>query len=175
MAFANPEHILDTLKLSYGETVADLGCGAGYFTTAAADRVGDTGKVYAIDIQDELLTKARSLDAEKREHIEFIHGDLERPGGSHLSQSQVDTALLVNVLFQAEHADTVVSEAARILRPGGRLLIIDWTDSFGGMGPQQEHVVSSEHAEEYAKAAGLTCEPFSASGDHHWGLLCTKH
>lgn len=174
MAFANPVVILDAFGLSEGERVADLGCGAGYFTVAASDRVGETGAVYAIDVQAELLTKARSLDQTKRENIHFITADLEVPGSTHLGTGVVDTALLINVLFQLSDIALALAEAVRITRPGGRLLVIDWTDSFGGLGPPEEHIVSEAEARSAAEAAGCACEPFMHAGDHHWGLLCTR-
>ncbi|NBD74161.1 methyltransferase domain-containing protein [Patescibacteria group bacterium] len=174
MAFANPVVIVDALGLSEGERVADLGCGAGYFTVAASDRVGETGAVYAVDIQSELVTKARSLDPTKRENIHFITADLEVPGSTHLGAGVVDTTLLINVLFQLSDITPALTEAVRITRPGGRLLIIDWTDSFGGLGPPEEYVVSAEAARGAAEAAGCTCEPFTQAGDHHWGLLCSR-
>jgi ubiquinone/menaquinone biosynthesis C-methylase UbiE len=174
MAFANPSQIVEHLYIEPGMVVADLGAGAGFYTVLLADKVGDEGKVYAIDIQADLLTKAKSLDNVTRTNIEFLHGDLEEEKGTHLAADTIDLAVMVNVLFQLEDRAAGLAEAFRILHRGGQLFLSDWTDSFGGLGPQEEYVVDAQQGRELAESVGFAFEKELSVGDHHWGAIFIK-
>ncbi len=176
MAFADPVRSIEQFGLSEGMEVADFGAGAGYVAIEVAERVGREGKVYVIDIQRELLTKATHIAKEHHlESLVFIHGDLEAPNGSTLPNASVDAVIVSNLLFQVEDKNVVLAEARRILRPGGRALIVDWRESFGGMGPQPELVVSENDARELVQTAQLTYESSIDVGTYHYGLICKKN
>lgn len=175
MAFAHPERIVEQLVLSPGMHIADFGAGAGYLAVAAAEAVGEEGKVYVIDIQQELLTKATHYA--KEHHLKslfFIHADLEAPNGSTLADACVDVVLAVNLLFQVEEPSTVLTEAFRILRKGARLLIVDWKGSFGDLGPRPENLLSEDTARELAEAAGFSYQSELDAGTYHYGLVFKK-
>lgn len=109
--------------------------------------MGEDGRVYVIDVQQNLLTKATHIAQEHHlSTLTFIHADLEAERGSTLEDASVDAVLISNLLFQAQHKAAILSEAYRILRPSGMLLIVDWRESFGGMGPQPEHVLPEDDA-----------------------------
>jgi ArsR family transcriptional regulator len=100
--------------------VADLGCGEGYLTIEAA-RWGR--RVIAVDRSKEVLKRARSLAARRKlDNITWKLGDLERLP---IADASVDVALLSQALHHAEHPAGALAEASRILRPGGRVLILD--------------------------------------------------
>ncbi len=175
MAFSSPIDILSRFGLHEGHVVADLGAGSGFYTLAAAKLVGEGGKVYAIEIQKEVL--ARLVQHARQEHLKhliFIHGDAEKPQGSTIADSMVDAVLLCNVLFQTEQKATLLAEAKRILKPGGRVLVVDWAGSFGGTGPQPQYVVISDMARELFKRAGFAEVGPIPAGDHHWGFIFRK-
>lgn len=176
MGFANPVRSIEQLELQPGMQVADFGAGAGYLAVEAAERVGEDGRVYVIDIQQELLTKATHL---AQEHhlgtLTFIHADIEAERGTTLEDASVDAVLISNLLFQAQHKEAVLAEAFRILRPQGMLLVVDWRDSFGGMGPQIEHVLPEDDAHTLAKAAGFKHKRDIDAGAYHYGLVFIKH
>lgn len=175
MAFANPKEILVEFGLQPGDSVADFGCGTGFYTVAAADMVGDDGKVFAIEIQQELLTKARSLDSKKRENIEFIAADIESPKDTQLQSDSLDAVFLSNVLFQLEDKNAALTEAYRVLKHGGRLLVVDWTDSFGSLGPEQKYIIGNKKATALAEEVGFVLERnIEQPGDHHYGLVFVK-
>ncbi len=175
MAFANPKHIIEELALTVGQEVADFGAGAGYYALAAADKVGGEGAVYVIDIQQELLTKAKSHASETQlKALHFIQGDLEEEQGSHLKDSLVDAVIIANVLFQIEKKAACLKEAYRVLKPGGILLVTDWSDSFGGIGPQSEYLLSKDRAIAFAAEAGFEKMREFDAGGYHWGLLFKK-
>lgn len=174
MPFASPVQNLHHLGLSAGMRVADFGAGAGHYAVAASDLVGESGEVYVIEIQEELLTKAKTLDGRPRRNLHFIRGDIEKEKGSGLADGQCDAVILSNVLFMIEHKDIVATEAYRVLTVGGTVLVIDWADSFGGIGPTPEHVYTQNAARELFQASGFTFQKEFDAGDHHWGLTFRK-
>jgi ubiquinone/menaquinone biosynthesis C-methylase UbiE len=176
MAFADPKRSIEQFMLSPGMEVADFGAGAGYLAVEAAEAVGGDGTVYVIDIQQELLTKVTHLASEHHlATLQYIHGDLEKPNGSCLPDASVDAVIISNLLFQVTDKAQVLHEAFRVLRPGGRVLVVDWRDSFGGMGPQPEHVLLEADARSLVEAAGFELMADIDAGAYHYGLVYKKH
>lgn len=172
MAFADPKKILNQLNLHDGLVVADIGAGSGHYTLEAARRVAPDGKVFAIDIQQELLARIKS-DAHKHKihNVEVIHGDIEQKGGMKLKEESVDVAIVSNVLFQAENKEEAVAEIYRIMKPGGKVLFIDWSDTVSGVGPGKQHLVSEAKAKALFEAHQFSLTGTFNPGDHHYGLL----
>jgi ubiquinone/menaquinone biosynthesis C-methylase UbiE len=174
MAFSDPSKNLESLGLHEGQVVADLGVGSGFYTLQAARLVGG-GKVYAIDVMEDLLVRIKT--AAHNEHlnnIEVVHGNMEQLGGTRIKEMSVDVAIISNVLFQIEHKDIFVDEVKRILKSNGRVLLVDWMESFGGMGPQPDHVINEEAATELFKKHGFSESSLIDAGDHHYGVIFRK-
>lgn len=110
-------------ELNFGETVLDLGSGAGLDVMLSANRVGPTGKAYGLDMTDEMLELARRNQAEAGvENVEFLKGDIEDvplPDGS------VDVIISNCVINLSADKGRVFTEAARVLAPGGRFAVTD--------------------------------------------------
>jgi ubiquinone/menaquinone biosynthesis C-methylase UbiE len=173
MAFSDPQQVIQQAGLQDGAIVADFGAGSGHYSIAAGKIVGSNGRVYAIDIQKELLARLqREAQGQGVGNIEVVWGDIESPQGSKLTQGSVDLVMIANVLFQIERRAVVVAEAQRVLRPGGKLLLVDWRESFGGIGPKPADVIPPTLAKELAVKAGFTFErELSDAGEHHYGLV----
>lgn len=170
--FANPVENILAIGLQQGMKVADFGAGSGAYTLAAARTVGAHGKVYAVDVQKDLLTRIKNAAAQEHlENIEIVWGDFELPHGSRIADNLVDVVIISNALFQLENKSGALHEAHRILAPTGKLAVIDWCDSFSGMGPSMQDVVRKEAALELARMAGFTLLNEFAAGAHHYGLL----
>jgi ubiquinone/menaquinone biosynthesis C-methylase UbiE len=175
MGFSDPKRNVEQLSLSPGMIVADFGAGAGFLAVAAAEAVGEDGKVYVLDVQQELLTKATHLAQEHHlDTLVFVRADLEMPQGSTLPEASVDVVLVSNILFQAEDKQAVLTEAFRILRAGGRLLIVDWQESYDGMGPQPEHIFNEAEARTVAENTGFTFMQEIDAGAYHYGHIYRK-
>ncbi len=173
--FSDPIKNIEQFNLNPGTIVADLGSGSGFYALAAAKIVGDTGKVYAVDIQKELLSKLKN-DATKAKlfNIEIVWGDIEKENGTRLAVGAVGAVIVSNIFFQVKHKDIFIREVSRILKPQGRVLFIDWSESFGGLGPQPQDVFPQTKAEEMWTGAGFVKEKTISAGAHHYGILFSK-
>jgi ubiquinone/menaquinone biosynthesis C-methylase UbiE len=155
--------------------VADFGAGSGAYALAIAAHLENSGTVYAIDIQKDLLRRIHNeARARGLTNVEILGGDLEAPHGAKLADVSVDLVLISNLLFQADDANALIAEAKRVVKDGGRVAIIDWSESFGGMGPRREDVVTKDAALALAREAGLSFQKEFAAGAHHYGLVFRK-
>jgi arsenite methyltransferase len=173
--FSDPEKNIEQLGLGEGNYVADFGSGSGFYSFAAAQKVGTNGRVYSLDIQKDLLQKVKKeAQARGLANIEIIWADLEHLGGSKLRDASMDAVILANILFQLEDKDKPVLEINRILKRGGRVLVVDWLSSFGGLGPQAKDVLSKEKTQELFIKHGLTFDRDISAGAQHYGFIFRK-
>ncbi|MFQ6090896.1 MAG: class I SAM-dependent methyltransferase [Candidatus Bipolaricaulia bacterium] len=115
---------LEVLQPQVGMAYADIGCGPGYFTLPVAERVGPEGRVYAVDIQPEMLAElARRAQARGLANVAAVRcSEREIP----LPDASVDAACLANAFHELEAPAVFLKDVRRVLRPGGRLIVIDW-------------------------------------------------
>lgn len=175
MSFIDPKNNINQFELSRGMRVADLGAGSGFYTIEAAKIVGSDGRVYAVDVQKELLDRIKiSAHNEQLFNVEVIWGDIEKIGGTKLADSSIDAVVVSNILFQIEDKDNFLTEIRRILKPNGRILIVDWTSSFGGIGPAPEVVFTEEKAKELFERNRFSFVKNISAGDNHYGIIFRK-
>ncbi len=173
--FAHPARNVGALAIDPGMMVADFGAGSGAYALLIAEALQGVGRVYAVDIQRDLLRRIASEAARKGfSGVEVVWADLEKPGASKLADGALDLVLVSNLLFQLDSKKNLLAEAFRVLHPGGRLAIIDWQESFGGMGPQKGDVVTKDAAAALATGAGFELQREFAAGAHHYGLVFRK-
>lgn len=175
MRFVDPNIVCSQFHIRTGDTVADFGAGGGYFLLPLSQAVGPEGEVYALDIQKNLVASmGEQVRRENLGNVRVLWVDLEEPTGSTLGEEQLDTVTIINTLFQFEDKPAVLAEAYRILRKGGKLFIVEWSESFGNLGPEPGAVVSSQSAQALAEAQGFVCEREFPTGEHHYGLAFRK-
>jgi ubiquinone/menaquinone biosynthesis C-methylase UbiE len=173
--FSIPKENVLRLTLRDGMKVADLGSGSGHYAHAAAAIVGGEGKVYAVDVREAMLRHIKdSAHHTHRASIEPVWGDIEKQGGTMLRDRSMDAVILANVLFQIEDKFSLMTEVRRILKPGGKLLVVDWNGPYGGIGPSADHVVSEHAAHELCIKAGFHKTQSFRAGPHHYGLVFTE-
>jgi predicted methyltransferase len=147
-----PGGVISVLDIKTGDHVADVGSGSGYFTFRLANAVGPGGKVFAVDIDPGMSAYVRErAQAEGRENVEVIPA---RPDDPMLPPSGVDMIFSVNTYHFLENRTAYFARASKYLRPGGRVVIIDfnsrqWFDIFGS------HYTSPEVIKSEMKKAGF--------------------
>ena len=170
--FSNPEQNILKLGLREGMRVADFGAGTGAYSLSAGKRVGHTGHVYAIEVQKGLLKKFESEIKELGvSNVECIWGDIEKKGGTKIADHSMDAVIVANVLFQAEDKFGLIDEAKRILKSGGKILLIEWAASFNGMGPSYDLVVEEKEAEDLFLKRGFKILEKIITNEHHYGII----
>ena len=173
--FINPDNIIKGLNIPLGSKVADFGSGSGYFTLILAEVVGPDGLVSAVDVlQDKLNTIKSAAQARGLLNINYIRANLEVSGSSSLDNGRQDTVLLANILFQSQQKEAIVKEAARVLRSGGELAVIDWepTSVFGSKEPGFK--ISKEDASRLIAGLGFVVVRDLEVASNHWGVVFKK-
>ena len=173
--FVDPATVATHFYIKEGDKVADFGAGSGYFMEILAKQVGDEGTVYACEIQKDLSVKLGETARSKGlSQIHPLWCDVEEIGGSKIPDGELDVAIVVNTFFQFEDKDVSLQEMLRTLRSGGKLFIIDWSESFGGLGPQPDQIISELDVKALAEQQGFVMERSFDAGDHHYGLAFRK-
>ena len=164
----DPDAILSALDLSPGLRLADVGCGPGFFTLPAAERVGGDGQVYAFDVQHEMI--ARVAERAATAGLDNVQAMLSKEAELPIPDEAVDVALLANVLHESPDRVKFLAEIGRTLRPGGVLGVVDWRKEEMPMGPPLADRLSTDQVETDLRAAGFEVEgPFTA-GPRHYGI-----
>jgi len=128
-----PRELVDALDLRPGMTVADIGAGVGYLLPLLSRAVAPGGRVIAEDIFEDFLNKARQkVEREKLANVEFVQGSETDPN---LPANAVDLALALDSYHHWDYPETMLAGLRRALKPGGRLVIVDFYKRRGAMGP----------------------------------------
>ncbi|HOK35143.1 MAG TPA: class I SAM-dependent methyltransferase [Candidatus Pacearchaeota archaeon] len=171
--FLNPQKIIDSLEIEKGSIIADFGCGHGYFTFPLARRVGEEGKVFALDVLPEALEAVNSrMKIEGVKNITIKRCNLEKEKGSGLPDESCDIILMANLLFQTENDQSVIQEAKRVLKKEGKVIFIDWQENVP-LGPQGKRVKQEEVKELFFKE-GFSFEKDFPVDNYHFGFIFKK-
>jgi ubiquinone/menaquinone biosynthesis C-methylase UbiE len=147
------DQVVPRLKLKPGDVVADVGAGAGAFTLAFAKAVAPGGKVYAIEIEPPLLEHIqKKAKAEQLSNVVSVVGKFVDPN---LPAKDVDVAFIHDVLHHIENRAGYVKAHAGYMKPGGRIVVIDYRPGFGGHKDKPELVTGPDQAEPWFAAAGF--------------------
>ncbi len=164
----NPDMVLSAVKLKPDFVAADLGCGSGYFTVPLSRKVE---KVYGIDVQREMLNFLE--DKIKKQKIRNIEPLLSKPDEIPLEDESVDLVISVNTLHEFGARAKMIREMMRVVKKGGKLLIVDFKKQDTGFGPPVKIRVSKDRAIKLFEALGFV---FSSMKDlpYHYLLVFTK-
>jgi 2-polyprenyl-3-methyl-5-hydroxy-6-metoxy-1,4-benzoquinol methylase len=118
------ETMVEALHVQPGQTVCDMGCGNGFYTLKLAKLVGEKGRVYAVDIQREMLGMLEA-EAEKEQlaNIETVLGTVVDPK---LPEASMDLVLLVDVYHEFSHPEQMLAAIRKSLKPGGRVALVEF-------------------------------------------------
>lgn len=168
----NPVQILERAGIRAGMQVADLGCGTiGHMVIPAARMVGERGKVFGVDILKNALSGVEGrARLEGITNIETVWGDFSVPGGVRIKGGSLDLVMFVN----NEPSEAMLKEGARLIKPGGTLLIVDWKPTASPIGPPTKDRVAAEVMKARATATGFKCIDEFEAGKYHYGLTFNK-
>jgi ubiquinone/menaquinone biosynthesis C-methylase UbiE len=173
--FIDPKAVISGLSLQNVNTVVDMGTGSGVFALEIATKMNGQGMVYGVDVQENMLVRlANSAKEAKLVNIQPIHANIEKVKGVPLRDGIADLVIVSNVLYCADDRAGVLGEAGRLMRNGGQLLLIDWTNSHRGMGPDPAQVVPRAEGERLSVEAGFELIQPVFAGEYHWALLLKK-
>ena len=175
LTFVEPRTVIRTLSVSTGDTVADFGAGSGYFSFEFARAVGPEGKVYALDVLPAAL-EAITGQAKTRGLTNVIaqRCNLERANGSGLGNTSVDWVVVKDVLLQNKDKGVILREVARILKPTGRALIVEWDPDEAIVGPERELRIKPSDLKSIILESGLSVVDEPSVGGFHYAFLVEK-
>jgi ubiquinone/menaquinone biosynthesis C-methylase UbiE len=149
-----PSKAIAALDIRPGQVIADIGAGSGYYTLRLADAVGARGRVYATDIQPEMLALIkRKIDAGlPGKNVELILGT---ETDSRLPAAAIDMALMVDVYHELAQPQTFLRSVKSALRPDGRLVLIEFRKEDASVPIRPEHKMSVREARMELEAEGF--------------------
>ena len=119
-----PVELLQAIGVTPGQTIGDIGTGVGFMLPYMADATGPNGRVYAEDIQDDFLEKAKAAAAERGlKNITFVKGD---PNDVKLPENSLDLAFILDVYHHIDYPEITMASLYKAVKPGGRLAMIDF-------------------------------------------------
>ncbi len=168
--------ILSKMSIEERQHVAELGCGNfGFFVFPLARLVGRYGRVYAVDIMKATLEEiTREAKKENLSQITAVWSNLEIFKATDIPLGSLDNALLVNVLHQSEKRLEILREAIRLLKRGGKLLIVEWKNIDLPFGPEPGRRVKLDALKSAIPKIGLNIKEEFEAGPYHYGLILTK-
>lgn len=153
----DPELIFNELKLQEGDYFLDIGCGTGDYSLHAAKIIGNSGQVYALDVQDELITNLKEKTSrEGLNNIRALISDIAHP--LPVEDNSVDICFISTVLHSVDlsrHGEQLFNEIRRVLKPDGRLVIIECKKEDLSRGPPLEMRISSDELENIVERYGF--------------------
>ena len=173
--FLDQGKLVESFGIISGMKIADFGCGAGYFTIFLAQKTGPSGRVYGLDVVESALDSVRAkARVSGLNNVETIRANLEMSGSSGLANESQDVVLLANILFQSNKRGDIIKEAGRVLKEGGRLIIIDWKKGIGSLGPPEGIRTDKDELQGLAEKDGFVLERPIDAGQFHFGLVFKK-
>jgi SAM-dependent methyltransferase len=150
----DPDTAINVLKIARGSSVADIGAGSGYMTMKLSTRVGPEGKVYANDIQPQMLQMlANRLASSKIANVVLIQGTIDDP---RLPEASVDLAMMVDVYHELSQPQAMLRHLRAALKPGGRLVLLEYRKEDPSIPIKYEHKMTVAEAKMELEAEGFT-------------------
>jgi ubiquinone/menaquinone biosynthesis C-methylase UbiE len=155
-------------NLRSGMVFADIGCGEGFFSLLAAKRVGDHGKVYAVDVDVSAIQRLKNkAEAEGLKNITAKVGTGEE---TVFCSKCVDFIFYSMVLHDFANPEKVLKNAKKMLKTEGRLIDLDWKKQEMPFGPPFKIRFSEEHASNLIKNAGFQIDRIDDVGNYHYAV-----
>jgi ubiquinone/menaquinone biosynthesis C-methylase UbiE len=173
--FIDPAYVIAQLEMKPGSTIADFGCGSGFFSIPLSAATGKEGIVHALDILPAALeaveSKARLLGIA---NIVTKRANLEVENGSGFKSESMDWIVIKDMLYQNKKKAVVLKEARRVLKPRGKALVIEWDEKNLAIGPDKKLRIASKEMDKLVKKQKFTLEKSVKLGNFHYGMIIAK-
>lgn len=178
LEFPDASVVVQHLGVTPGQRIGDFGVGgAAVFALPIAQRVGPEGQVLMFDVKKSALSGALSM-AKLRgaTNCQAVWSNLEiYQGAAGVADNSLDAGILINVLSQSTKYKDIVAETSRMIKSGGKLLVVDWKpEADSKLAPSADRRVADGRVEQVARDFGLTTLDRFEAGANHWGLVLVK-
>jgi ubiquinone/menaquinone biosynthesis C-methylase UbiE len=151
-----PDVLVELLELKPGMSVADIGAGTGYISWRMAQKVGAEGRVYAVDIQQEMLDLlAKQMTQRGMKNVEGVLGTIQH---ANLQPNSIDLAIMVDVYHEFSHPYEMMQSIVGALKPGGRVAFVEYRAEDPEVPIKRVHKMTEEQVKREAEVAGLVWE-----------------
>jgi ubiquinone/menaquinone biosynthesis C-methylase UbiE len=165
-----PHKLLELLEIQDNDILIDLGAGTGYFTIPAASLTRN--KVYALDVEPQMLQYlGKRVEEQKLDNVELIEGAIEHIP---LAGQIADHVIASFVLHEVEPLEKGLQEMSRVLKPGGKVLCIEWEKKQTVQGPPLHHRIQSNELAKAFDENGLLVEKLTYPSDQHYLIVARK-
>jgi ubiquinone/menaquinone biosynthesis C-methylase UbiE len=174
--FLNPQTVLFHAGLKSGQVVSDLGAGSGFYALAAAGIVGGQGAVHVVDVKDAALEHV-AAEARMRgfKTVKTHAGNLDNPKlPPRLPAGESDMVVLANILHEVHDRKQLLKHAYALLKTGGRLVVVDWNDRPGPIGPDADKRISEQDALKQVESSSFKYLKSLETDEYHFGLVFEK-
>lgn len=164
-----PVERLRAVGIQQGDRVLDIGSGTGFYSRAAAQLVGNTGKVIGIDILEEMLERARELGLES--NLEYR---MSEEATFPVEDDSMDWAIMTNLYHELERPEHFIKEIHRILKKSGSVYVTDWLPKEQEDGPPVEHRIDPSVMIDDFEKFGFKLQAESSLADSHYEVILSK-
>jgi ubiquinone/menaquinone biosynthesis C-methylase UbiE len=150
----SPSKAIAALNIRPGEVIADIGAGSGYYSVRLARAVGASGRVYATDIQPEMLAMLKKrLENDAVSNVELVLGTETE---TRLPDAAIDLAIMVDVYHELSQPQAFLKSIRRALRKDGRLVLVEFRKEDPRVPIREEHKMTIREARQELEAEGFT-------------------
>ncbi|MBI5530654.1 MAG: class I SAM-dependent methyltransferase [Candidatus Doudnabacteria bacterium] len=172
--FLNPSEIVAQTGLMQGQVVADLGCGNGFYVLPAAQMVGNSGTVIAVDVVEEKLAATISIANQfGYKNVRVVKADLAKPI-MEIAPNSCDLVIVGNILHEISGKDQLIKNIYRILKSPGRVVIVEWKRTATPFGPPIDKRIDQEKLEVLFMQAGFRKDKELHTDGYHYSILFEK-
>lgn len=172
--FLDPLDILAYAGIEPGSKIADFGCGNGFYPVAAGKLTGENGLVYAVDVKPESLEA--TISAAKQEglkNVYTIRHDMEHPGVP-IPENSCDYVILSGIMHLSKLQQNILRESYRVLKTGGKMVVIEWKKEKLPFGPNINNRVSQQEMSDLLTRAGFRFKQELPADHFHYSLMFIK-
>lgn len=171
----SPLEVVNELPLNPLQTVVDLGCGFGNYSFAISQKVGPTGRVYAVDVDKEILESVYTRIGELRAHnVIPIYADAEH-SLTEIPASSCDIVFINNVLGYNDNYHAIISNALFTLRDNGKIIVLDYTKQIAEKIPHRDVLIDEDLLLASAQAHNIRLSTQKKVGDYRTMWIFSKN